>query len=376
MVLPRWLYPVSCAFFLYAILVFFQLTNIDLIWEDAQGSQDGQSDIARVEDGLKPSSEVLDRLESMGYIPWIEEEVAPANLGVVKYSKKDTYPGYLLFTTLSSNFIHIMDLEGNIIHEVPLGGICKRSIHVELFEDSFFITCKNGPLAKMAFNGSLEWLQDLKHHHDFDFTDEKIYSLTSDMRVVEGVRPFDRLTINDNYIAVLDPDGELIEEISIFEIVRDDFTEEIDFLLSFRNITKNLPINPNLIYSVDILHTNTVDVITEDIGVGKPGDLLLCLRNLNTIAILDIEKRELVWSWGFGVLDFPHQPSILPNGNILIFKCDHFNGYRLKMIIYFLHQFAHGSTLSSYQYRSIENRIYCFAPLNCNLLRIIDEGDL
>ena len=37
------------------------------------------------------------------------------------------------------------------------------------------------------------------------------------------------------------------------------------------------------------------------------------------IGIIDIDDGRLLWSWGRGVLENPHHPTLLDNGNILIF---------------------------------------------------------
>ena len=51
----------------------------------------------------------------------------------------------------------------------------------------------------------------------------------------------------------------------------------------------------------------------------KAGNLLVCFRNVNLLAVLDGETYEIQWSWGPGVLDLPHQPTMLDTGRILVF---------------------------------------------------------
>jgi outer membrane protein assembly factor BamB len=45
------------------------------------------------------------------------------------------------------------------------------------------------------------------------------------------------------------------------------------------------------------------------------------------VAIVDPEARAVVWSWGPGELDRPHHPSVLPNGNLLIFDNGNLRGW-------------------------------------------------
>ena len=51
----------------------------------------------------------------------------------------------------------------------------------------------------------------------------------------------------------------------------------------------------------------------------KAGNLLVCFRNVNQIAVMDLPSMEIVWSWGEGILEWPHHPTMLDNGNILVF---------------------------------------------------------
>jgi outer membrane protein assembly factor BamB len=46
---------------------------------------------------------------------------------------------------------------------------------------------------------------------------------------------------------------------------------------------------------------------------------MLCFRNVNQIAILERETKSILWVWGEGELQWPHHPTMLDDGNILIF---------------------------------------------------------
>jgi outer membrane protein assembly factor BamB len=45
----------------------------------------------------------------------------------------------------------------------------------------------------------------------------------------------------------------------------------------------------------------------------------VCIRNQSTLVIIDWDTKELLWAWGRGVLRGPHDATVLPNGNILVF---------------------------------------------------------
>ena len=59
----------------------------------------------------------------------------------------------------------------------------------------------------------------------------------------------------------------------------------------------------------------------------QAGNWLICFRQTNNIMILDKDSKEVVWSWGPGILDAPHMPTMLENGNILIFDNGETRGF-------------------------------------------------
>jgi hypothetical protein len=69
---------------------------------------------------------------------------------------------------------------------------------------------------------------------------------------------------------------------------------------------------------------NTVGILPENaLGAHddrfRPGHLLVCFRNIDLIAILEQGTYRLLWSWGRDELQWPHHPTMLPNGHVLIF---------------------------------------------------------
>jgi outer membrane protein assembly factor BamB len=74
----------------------------------------------------------------------------------------------------------------------------------------------------------------------------------------------------------------------------------------------------------DWAHTNTVEVLPDNALAKKDsrfrkGNVLFSMRNVDTIGVIDKETGEVVWAWGPGVLDKQHMPTMLENGNILVY---------------------------------------------------------
>lgn len=64
---------------------------------------------------------------------------------------------------------------------------------------------------------------------------------------------------------------------------------------------------------------NNVDYLPEGNPYNGREGLLVSFRKIDTIAIIDIETKEVVWKWGKGQLAHQHDPHMLENGNIIIF---------------------------------------------------------
>ncbi|MCK5347109.1 MAG: aryl-sulfate sulfotransferase, partial [Candidatus Heimdallarchaeota archaeon] len=74
----------------------------------------------------------------------------------------------------------------------------------------------------------------------------------------------------------------------------------------------------------DWAHINTVEVLPDNPSAKKDprfkkGNILISLLCVNTIAVIDRETGKIVWAWGPGELDCQHIPTMLNNGNILIY---------------------------------------------------------
>ena len=77
-------------------------------------------------------------------------------------------------------------------------------------------------------------------------------------------------------------------------------------------MTSMLPMDP--------LHCNSLQILRRDVeGLGRKGDLLLSVRELDLVLILDPRQARIRWIYGPGVLQRQHQPSLLDNNRLLIF---------------------------------------------------------
>ena len=78
------------------------------------------------------------------------------------------------------------------------------------------------------------------------------------------------------------------------------------------DVTPRCPICPRSTWT----HANAVSELPD-------GNILVSLMKSNTIAIIDKKTGNIKWQWGGGVIAHQHCPTMLDNGNILVFD----NGY-------------------------------------------------
>ncbi|MCB0333887.1 MAG: aryl-sulfate sulfotransferase, partial [Bdellovibrionales bacterium] len=177
------------------------------------------------------------------------------------------------------------------------------------------------------WNSKILWRTEGRFHHDVDISETgEVYTLArKDERV-----PFEgrEIRILNDYITVLDPSGNITEEVSLYSLVQDLIPREVMLAAEKYAIEKAPGFLQNDTPS-DIFHTNTIQHIAKDDsrGVFQEGDVLIGIRELNAVVVVDLEKKTRVWEWGKDELQKPHHPHFLSNGHILVFDNGVTRGY-------------------------------------------------
>lgn len=210
-------------------------------------------------------------------------------------------------------------------------------------------------LLKLTPGSALAWSADVSAHHDLAIDRSGAVLVLGEAPrpvTIDGVP----LVVLDNLVTRLDPHGVIIAETSLYDVLRtdpdlrrridrlalvrrDQFTgsgwpwtgiptsgveETLDLYRTGRyqgerrralSRLRQLPGSP-----CDVLHTNTLELLdAHPAGLWRRGDVLVCVREIDTIAVLDLARGTVRWQWGPASLSGPHQPSMLPDGRILVF---------------------------------------------------------
>jgi hypothetical protein len=270
----------------------------------------------------------IERLSSIGYLSG--SNPAPEAAGVLRHDPQRCYEGLNFYTSGHFAGAVLMDMDGSVLHEWRYdfldawpsetqrakqdGAEYWRWAH--LFENGDVLAIFEGiGLIKVDRNSKLLWKHLGGEHHDLAVADDgSIYTLTRRAHMVPEINS--RMPILEDFVTILDKDGNPIREFSII-----DAFENSPF--SAAPEARDIPARG------DVYHTNAIEILdgslADVIPAFKRGNLLLSMRQLSTIAVVDIETEQVVWV-AAGLWCEQHDPEMLDNGNIMVFDNKGANG--------------------------------------------------
>jgi hypothetical protein len=165
---------------------------------------------------------------------------------------------------------------------------------------------------RFAWNGDLLWRQRLPVHHDAEQTPSgRLAALAMTTRQVELAGA--KRNIRDDEILLLDADGAVVDRRSLFDLFAGGPAPNPLEWVRVRERGAS-----------DIFHSNSVEWMSREKLFGSsplygPSHVLISIRHQDLVAIVDWERKGLLWSWGKGELAGPHDATLLEDGNVLVF---------------------------------------------------------
>jgi hypothetical protein len=272
----------------------------------------------------EPSDEQRRKIEALQAIGYLPGSVAGApGRGVTVHDRSRAGAGYNFYTSGHGPEAILIDMDGRELHRWHLGdeqiwpgemlaparrrrGDFWRRAH--LFENGDVLALFTGRgIFKIDKDSKLLWARQLPVHHDLAVAPNgDIAVLTRLAHLVPRVNPTE--PIIEDFVVVLDAAGALKKRVSILECF-----ENSEFGRSWLAAGER---------SGDLFHSNTVTLLDGRLADADPafakGNVLTALRAIDTIAVLDLEQKKLVWARR-GAFRKQHDPQILDNGHVLLF---------------------------------------------------------
>jgi len=240
---------------------------------------------------------------------------------VTLYKPNKIYNGFTLFTpltTIPSN-TWLIDMQGRFVHRwqlpgwvrlqavlLPTGNLLFGLRDVD-YEGPFadLVWC-GGQLVEMDWDGNIVWryeepyadLHDWVRMRNGNTLIQKYVEVPRDIavRVKGGVPGTERDGAILGYaLQEISPEGKLVWE-----------------WLSYEHLDPDLDV-------IEPLYCRFMWPGWNSLVELPDGNIMACSFATSNIYIINKVKGDIKWRWGQGIISFPHNPSMLDNGNILVF---------------------------------------------------------
>lgn len=246
-------------------------------------------------------------------------------------------PGLNLYCSGHAPEAHLITAEGERVHTwavdyAALAGVppilhpTQRSWRrVRLMPDGGLLALHEAlVLLRLDVDSNLVWSVALGAHHDFDIdADGNVHLLVRS--ALEHPAIAQGRTVVDDGVAVLSPTGEVLRRTSFLAaLVTSPWAHLVDEAAQLRD-GREIDAGDGL--ARDLLHVNSYALLGA-VPAGlpdsfQPGRALVCLRELDAVALFDPDEGSFVWLL-HGGLDGPHDPELDVEGRLWVFD----NGLR------------------------------------------------
>jgi len=273
-----------------------------------------------------------------GELPWYYRNVDyTEKISVNVYEKDSAYEGLNLVTSMASNnqlSVRVIDMEGERIHEWDIDwfNIWLNPKHLTEHEIPKSrpgthihgaVLMENGDLVfnfehlgmvRLNICGDVVWRLPYRTHHS-------IYMDEHGSLWVSGQRNHDKsIPEFPNYkppfieytIIEVSPKGEIIQEISVMDLLKENDLNGLLYMSTLHNDSTEV--------TGDTLHLNDVETFPSAMeeGIFEAGDIMISLRNINTILVFGQADKKLKFQ-STGGFARQHDPDFIDGNTISVF---------------------------------------------------------
>jgi hypothetical protein len=173
-------------------------------------------------------------------------------------------------------------------------------------------------LVRLDACGHVVWRLAQRTHHSLNLDDRgHIWTSIRHSRHERLPGLFTYHPIFEEYtIAEISPDGQLLQEVSLFDLLRENGLPGLLYLATWNDNTIDT--------SDDTMHVNDVEVFTSDFAPGffQPGDVMVSVRRMNAVMVFDLTQRKLK-HFSIGGFVRQHDPDFIDGNTLSIFDNHH-----------------------------------------------------
>jgi hypothetical protein len=332
------------AMVIVAVAIFAIIARSAVGGTEEKGTPDngGDNHVGEENTSLQPEDwqRRLEMLRSVPYLGYAQTAADDSLRGVTFHDPDRTWRGYNFYSTWATGEAFFVDMDGAVVHRWTFWP--ERRINPDyafmLADGGLLLIHEYAQLKRLNWSSEILWQRDIPAHHEAVWApDGTIWTITRSLRSYR-----DHQVWFDDLVH-LSSRGEDLGRWSTYEQL-DRLRRTLDtssFLDTYldhlpamdtteRKETSQVTTSARSRHGdLDYFHLNAISPLP-DTPLGneddrfRAGNLLICLRNVNQIAVLDWQSGDILWSWGEGRLEWPHHPTLLDNGHILLFD----NGVR------------------------------------------------
>ena len=239
-----------------------------------------------------------------------------AGVGLRAYDRDRAFPGFTLFNPVQDQTLHLIDMEGAVVHTWKL----PYPLHYGYLTERGTLFCNGqipnpalpgriaqaGVALEATWDGTILWeVRNPDHHHDgIRLRNGNVLlvcygTVPADLAArVKGGQPGTEQPwgMDSDYLQEVTTDGQVVWEWRAWEHL----DAEAD----------GIP------WSMD---TRAVWTAGNGLAEWPDGRVTLSFRNISTVITIDRPSGDIVWKLGSPPLSGQHAPVPLPNGNLLLF---------------------------------------------------------
>lgn len=263
-----------------------------------------------------PARARLEQLAALGYVDGTPDPRHDRQ-GVLEHDPERAWQGLNFYNSRWEEGARLVDMEGRTLHEWRTPGTGPWQHATLLPDGSVVVLVKDRMLFRADADSRLLWKVPGRFHHDLDVHEGRIHALARTVERVPRIHP--DLDVLVDRVVTVSMDGRVLDDQSILHPLLD---SDYAFLLPTVAASEMEP-GTRGVEHIDILHTNHVEVFDGSLEGRHPlygdGNLLVSMRNLHAVAVIDPESDRVAWIWGPGNVTFQHHPTLLEDGDVLLF---------------------------------------------------------